>query len=142
MKIVVDTNTVISGYLWHGIPARVLELHASGWVDICTCEAQLLELTEVLRRPKFRRRLEAAGISPEEISAHFRQLKQLVVPAPVGATPLTDLKDLWVLGCAQTAGARAIISGDRHLLTLQVHQGIPIYCAAEFVPRFDSFKRP
>lgn len=142
MKIVVDTNTVVSGYLWLGVPAQVLELHACGLVDICTCETQLLELTDVLRRPKFRRRLETAGISPEEISAHFRQLKQFVEPAQVVATPLADLKDLWVLGCAQAAGAQAIISGDRHLLTLQVHQGIPIYRAAQFVPLFDSFKLP
>jgi len=142
MKIVVDTNTVVSGYLWLGIPARGLELHACGLVDICTCEAQLSELTEVLRRPKFHRRLALAGISVEEISAHFRQLKQLVEPSPVVATPLTDLNDLWVLGCAQAADAQAIITGDRHLLTLQVHQGIPIYRAAEFVSRFDSFKLP
>lgn len=140
MKVVVDTNIVISGYLWSGAPARVLEMHTAGLLDICTCEVQLGELIEVLRRPKFLPRLQAAGISPEDISAHFRQLKRFMEPAVVGTTPLTDPKDLWVLGCAQASKAQAIITGDQHLLILKNHHGIPIYRAAEFVPRFDSFK--
>jgi putative PIN family toxin of toxin-antitoxin system len=137
MKIVADTNTVVSAYLWHGIPARVLELHARGWIEICTCPEQLAELGEVLQRPKFYKRLALALISPAEIVAHFSQLKDHVVPAKIDPTPLTDLKDTWVLGCAHAADAHAIVSGDKHLLDLHIHRGIPIYRPAEFVAFFD-----
>lgn len=140
MKIVVDTNTVISAYLWLGVPAQVLELHACGWVDICTCEEQIAELYDVLMRPKFRSRLQAANVSPSEILTHFRQLKQFVEPVPVLVSALSDRKDAWVLGCSEAANARAIISGDKHLLSLRSYRGIPIYRAAEFVPFFDFAK--
>jgi predicted nucleic acid-binding protein len=38
--------------------------------------------------------------------------------------------------CAVVAGARAIISGDNHLLSLGEYQGVPVLTAAQCLDRF------
>lgn len=140
MTVVADTNTLISAYLWSGKPAEVIELHACGWIELQTCEAQLAEFAEVLRRPKFAKRLRAAGLSVDYPVRHFTDLAHLVEPFPVGNIIIDDPDDNVILGCAKAANAQAIVSGDRHLLALKKFEGISVYRAAEFVALFDWTK--
>ena len=35
MKIVLDTNVLVSGIFWGGVPEKILELAISGEVEIC-----------------------------------------------------------------------------------------------------------
>lgn len=67
MRVVLDTNTVISGLLWPGNPRRILDLARSGEVILCVSQALLIELLDVLRRPKFVARLALIGATPEEV---------------------------------------------------------------------------
>jgi putative PIN family toxin of toxin-antitoxin system len=50
MRVVLDTNTVISGLFWRGKPFQVLELMRSGTITVYTSEAILEELLDVLKR--------------------------------------------------------------------------------------------
>jgi putative PIN family toxin of toxin-antitoxin system len=55
MKIVLDTNVVVSGLLnSQGNPAQVLALVLAGAVHICHDEQILAEYAEVLARPRFK----------------------------------------------------------------------------------------
>jgi putative PIN family toxin of toxin-antitoxin system len=55
MKIVLDTNIVVSGLLnSQGNPAQVLALVLAGAVQICHDEQILAEYAEVLARPRFK----------------------------------------------------------------------------------------
>jgi putative PIN family toxin of toxin-antitoxin system len=55
MKIVLDTNVVVSGLLQsQGNPAQVLTLALAGAVQVCHDERILAECTEVLARPRFK----------------------------------------------------------------------------------------
>ena len=55
MKIVLDTNVVVSGLLHsQGNPAQVLTLALAGAVQICHDELILAEYAEVLARPRFK----------------------------------------------------------------------------------------
>ena len=55
MKIVLDTNVVVSGLLnSQGNPAQVLKLVLGGAVEICHNEQILAEYAEVLARPRFK----------------------------------------------------------------------------------------
>ena len=62
MRVVADTNTVVSGLLWHGNPRRVLEAARAGALQLYTSAALLAEIEEVLQRPKFAQRLSLAGV--------------------------------------------------------------------------------
>ena len=55
MKIVLDTNVVVSGLLKsQGNPARVLTLALAGGMQICHDKLILAEYAEVLARPRFK----------------------------------------------------------------------------------------
>ena len=55
MKIVLDTNVVVSGLLQaQGNPAQVLALVLSGAIQICHDKRILAEYAEVLARPRFK----------------------------------------------------------------------------------------
>lgn len=121
MRPVLDTNVVISGLLWNGTPAQLIETAQADAVELCTSRALLAELTRILHRAKFDKAVSASGMS----------LATLVTPEPIPPTVLNDPDDDHVLGCALAAKAELIVSGDQDLLALKLLAGIPIVTAAE-----------
>ena len=136
MKLVIDTNTIISGSLWQGPPARLLSTALGGKAKMFLPLSMLLELRETLQRPRFAQRLAGRGETPETIQARFRAACNEAIPAQVMPPPeLRDPDDLHVLACAVGASADAVVTGDKDLLTLKVFEGIPIINAGEALKR-------
>ena len=131
MRLVFDTNTAISGLLWHGTPGRLIDAAHSKSVTLCTSAVLLAELRGVLTRDKFSKQLEARGLKATEVFDGYAALTAIVVPAIIHPTIVNDPSDDAVLACALGAEAELIVSGDRHLLDLKEHQGIRIVTAAE-----------
>jgi putative PIN family toxin of toxin-antitoxin system len=131
MRIVLDTNVVISGLIWSGTPGKILAAARSRHAEIFTCIELLNELSRVLSRKKFSMKLVALGLAPQTILSDYMSLAISVslvpLPAPVARDPNDDI----VLACALSAQANAIISGDRDLLTLQQYQGVHIWTPKE-----------
>jgi len=129
MRIVADTNTVLSGLLWQGPPRRLLDLARARerTVSLYTSVTLLAELAEVIARDKFAERVRAAGLSAAELVQNYERLAEIVTPEPLPAPVSRDPDDDHVLACALAAKAELIVSGDkRHLLVLGAYQGIPI----------------
>ena len=57
MRVVLDTNIVVSGLLWHGSPRQVLNAARAGNIIPFTTGDLLGELHDVMARPKFAQRL-------------------------------------------------------------------------------------
>ena len=134
MRVVLDTNTLISGIISSGGPPRRLFNGMRSQVFETFSSATLLaELLDVLLRDKFIARLTAAGLTPQEIVADVRRLAILVEPTDVPAVIAADPDDDHVLACAVIAGAELIVSGDSHLLGLGSYQRIRIVAPAEAV---------
>ena len=132
MRIVADTNTVLSGLLWQGPPRRLLELARERKVSLCTSLTLLAELAEVIAREKFAERVRAAGLSAAELVQDYERLAEVITPEPLPAPVSRDPDDDHVLACALAAKAELIVSGDkRHLLILTEYQGIPIRTVAD-----------
>jgi putative PIN family toxin of toxin-antitoxin system len=134
VRLVLDSNTVVSGLLWHGTPSQLIDAALEKRVELFTSDALLLELEDVLPRSKFARRLAASGLSIEQLVARYALLAQLVEPASIGRTA-ADPDDDHVLACALAARADFIVSGDADLLALKSYQNIPIVSASEAVAR-------
>jgi putative PIN family toxin of toxin-antitoxin system len=136
VKLVVDTNTLISGSLWQGQPARLISAALGGKAQMYLSLPMLLELQETLERPKFAQRLAGRGETAASLAAHFRVACHETIPARImPPADLRDPDDLHVLACAVSAGADAIVTGDHDLLTLGSFAGIPIIDSAEALKR-------
>jgi uncharacterized protein len=131
MRIVVDTNTAISGLLWSGQPRQIIDLIRARTHTLCVSVALLAELAEVIARPKFAQRIQAAGLSAAALVQDYTRLAEIVEPAPLPEPVSRDPDDDVVLATALAAHAPLIISGDRDLLDLGSFADIRILNAAE-----------
>ena len=126
MKIVLDTNTVISGLLWKGAPRQILDLARSGSLTLFTSPELLAELANVLERKKFSARLALAETNVDELVYGYAALAKTIRPAKIEPMIKADPDDDKVLACAKAAKAEIITSGDDHLLNLKEYEGIRI----------------
>jgi putative PIN family toxin of toxin-antitoxin system len=135
VRAVLDTNLVVSGFLYSGTPKRLIDLARAGTFEPVTSPVLLGELRGVLGRPKFAHRFRLIGLKPDEVVADYAALARVVQPAPLPVPVSADPDDDAVLACAVAVAADAVASGDQHLLALGSYQGIPILTAAELLAR-------
>jgi putative PIN family toxin of toxin-antitoxin system len=131
VRVVLDTNTIVSRLLWSGPPHQLLDAARDKRITLYSSAALVAELAEVIARERFLAHLRTAGVSAVELVAVFAQLAKLVIPAEVGPTVTADPDDDQVLACALAAEARMIVTGDKLLRNLKFYQSIPIVGAAE-----------
>ena len=130
MRVVADTNTVVSGLLWRGNPRRILDAARAGDINLFTTAVLLAELEDVLSREKFAERLAAAGVVPRDLVLGYAALASVIEPSEIEPVILADPDDDAVLACAVAAHSKVIVSGDSHLLNLRQYQDIRIVTAA------------
>lgn len=134
MRLVLDTNTVVSGLLWHNAPSKLLDAAIEDRAELFTSQVLLLELADVLPRARFAKRVAASQFRVEDLIARYGVLAQRVEPAiisPVSADPDDD----HVLACALAANADLIVSRDKDLHNLKHYHGIDIVNASEAMLR-------
>jgi putative PIN family toxin of toxin-antitoxin system len=133
MRVVADTNIVVSGLLWRSNPRRVLDAAREGAIDLYTSVILLAELEDVLSRDKFAKLLTSVGVTPHDLVLGYAALSSVVVPPTIEPVILAAPDDDAVLACAVAAQGEVIVSGDRHLLDLKKYAGIRILTAATLV---------
>jgi uncharacterized protein len=131
LRLVVDTNTVVSALLWRGAPHRLFEALETRQFFLYSSRSLLDELAEVLARRKLARAVQASGMSAATLAAEYEALVHLVRPRqlrrPIGRDPDDDA----VIACAMAANADLIVSGDRDLLVLKRYRRLRIVNAVE-----------
>lgn len=132
-KVVLDTNALISGLLWNGNEARVIEKAEKKEIRLFISQKLLEELEGVLKRAKFTKRLEGKEYTVDKAVAKIALIATLIEPRHKIEEIKEDPDDNRVLECAMFAKASVIISGDRHLLDLKGYSGINIVSASEFI---------
>lgn len=129
MRVLFDTNVLISAILFGGLPRSLLERAIRGEFDLVTSPHLLDELEEVLTL-RFHVPPELARVARGELES----LAVVVVPGDVPSIS-QDPDDDRVLAAAIAGEAEAVVTGDRDLLVFEVHHGIPILTPAEFESR-------
>ena len=136
MRIVVDTNVIVSAFLWGGTPRRILDEVEAKRIELFTSRALIAELENVLSREKFAAQLRRTRFTSAFLLARYTQLATLLTPAEITVAELRDPDDAHVLACALAARAEAIVSCDADLHALGSYQGIPVLSRADCVRRF------
>lgn len=129
LRIVFDTNILLSGVVFGGTPADCVELARSGQIEGLTCREILDELAEKLGE-KFDQSDEDVA---ETVSELLEFLQVIAIPHELhGACP--DPDDDKILECAVIGNATHIVTGDRrHLLPLGSYSGVRIVSARELL---------
>ncbi len=135
MKIVLDTNALVSAIGWEGPPARILRACRAGQFFLLTSPQLLEELTRVLTYAKLR--VIARHPDLPQILQWLHAPERIVFPRRTIEIVKVDPSDNRVLEVAVEGRAEAVISGDEHLLRLRIFEGIPIVNAASFCRRWN-----
>lgn len=132
MRLVLDTNVVTSALLWGGVPRLLLQAAREQSVALFTSTPLLAELTDILNRRKFERKIAASRLTVDRLVDAYAQLAVLVRPVP---TPriAPDPDDDVVIGTALAAKADLIVTGDQPLLAVAAYQGVRILSVRQAV---------
>lgn len=134
MKVVFDTNVVVSACFWRGAPFNCLSAWASQRCLAVISPPLLAEYEETFEELllDYGDRLHVNWIELLATSAEMA----FPVERAIGAT--ADPFDEMVLECALGGGAETIVSGDKkHLLVLGDFRGIPILSPGDFLRRLE-----
>lgn len=131
MKIVVDTNVVISGIFFGGNPRMIIEAVVSGRVDAYATAEILREYEEIVEHFVKKRQ---GKLDDSILSKLFMSLT--VIQSESVIEICRDVDDNKFIECAVDAKALYIVSGDNDLLDVQKYDGIQIITAKDFCDRF------
>lgn len=135
MKIVLDTNVLVSGLLNpHGPPGRVVDLIVSGAVKVLFDDRIVAEYREVLARPRFR-------FDPDDVVTLIEFI--LTEGEAVTGTPLAislpDPDDLPFLEVAVTGAAAALVTGNAdHFVPAEGRAPVSIRTPTQFIAHWQS----
>ncbi|TMI81933.1 MAG: putative toxin-antitoxin system toxin component, PIN family [Bacillati bacterium ANGP1] len=114
MRVVPDTNVLVSAIVVGGPPGRLVELAAQGRLQLILSPPLIEELRGVLRR-----KFGFSDTAAYQAEALLRRISIVVEPAREVAVIREDPEDNRVLEAARAGDADVIVSGDRHLLSLE-----------------------
>jgi uncharacterized protein len=129
VKVVLDTNVLISGIFFSGPPYRILEVWRRGEIEL-VLSGEIFE--EYCRTAD----ILAREFPPVDLQAILSLIKgnasfidAPVLPEPVCADPDDDK----FIACAIASNADVIISGDKHLLRVDGFKGLRVVRPSEFM---------
>jgi len=134
MKVILDTNVLLSGVFFDGTPGRVLDLWKQG-------KFQLVASPEILGEyatasDELARKFLEIDLSKilETISAHA----EIYFSPPLDRQVCDDPTDDKFLACAVVSVADVIVTGDKALLRIGKFGATHILTARQFMLRFEK----
>lgn len=128
VRVVLDTNILVSGLLYPGKPRRLIDLAINGSVEVVSSIEMIGELREVLSREKF-------GLSKEDQAAMIDFVIRLsrITVLKSRFKAVRDPDDDMVVNTAYDGKAAYIVSGDNALLELKQFNKMRIVKAGEML---------
>ena len=131
LKVVLDTNILISILLFGGQLEPIRQAWRKGKIKLIFCLETLEELIRVLHYPKF-------GLTEEEITylvevEIFPYAELIEINTTLDSNLIKDKDDLKFLECALSGKVDYLVSGDKAVLEVKEIQGIKIINANDFL---------
>jgi putative PIN family toxin of toxin-antitoxin system len=130
VRVVLDTNVLVSALLFTGTSSELVPLWQKGAITALLSRGILDEYLRVLSYPKFQlSEEEIKGLIQEELLPYV----EVVNPRRRLRVVERDPSDNKFLECAVSGKAQVIISGDKDLLSLGRYRQIHIQSPAQFL---------
>jgi len=136
LKVLFDTNVLISAFLTEGLCSKILLRARNGQFELYTCSFILKEFKENLKN-KFsatEAEIKEAVTLIEEISLTVNPDERNIVVKGI----CRDIDDDFILACALSAEADYIVTGDPDLLLMKNYKGINIVNPRDFELLFEN----
>ncbi len=134
MKVVVDTNIIVSGLLTpYGNSAEIIRLIVNSKLTLCYDSRIYTEYYEVLNRPKF-------NFQKEKISTLLKEIEftgELAIGIPLNES-LPDPDDNMFLEIALESNAECIITGNLNHFPKDFCFNIPVFSPSLFVSYYKA----
>lgn len=136
IRVVLDTNALISAYLFRQRLGTIARLIQEDYIVPCFVVSTFAELETVMKYPKFIKTFRRNQTTPEHILAKIAN-KSIILPDPqeIPNFPL-GLFDNYVLASAAVNNADYLVTGDKGLLGLKTFENIPIVSPQQFLKTF------
>jgi putative PIN family toxin of toxin-antitoxin system len=129
MRVVIDTNVLVSGVFFGGNPGRVLDAWRDGRIDLVVSS----EILEEYRRVGEELEIRFPGVSFAPFLALVAMHARVVEPLELTEGVAADPDDDKFFACALAADCRLIISGDKHVLAASGYRSIKVAKPRDFV---------
>ncbi|MBI5100455.1 MAG: putative toxin-antitoxin system toxin component, PIN family [Nitrospirae bacterium] len=134
LKVVLDTNILISALLFRGELSRVVDLWKKGRIVPVISKETFQEFKAVLHYPKFRlSRAEIKTIIEDEVLPFF----EVAETADKVKGICTDPDDDKFIACAVAASADFIVTGDSALCDVGKYRSVRIIKAVDLLKMMD-----
>jgi putative PIN family toxin of toxin-antitoxin system len=131
MKIVFDTNVLISALITTGKPKELFNKAAQGQIKLIISKSILKEFSQVAENPRIRK-----YANEEDVIGFVRVINRVAKIVNVTSqfkAVKEDPDDDIVVRTAFDGKANYIVTGDKHLLSLGTFRGIKILTADEML---------
>ncbi|MEI8011856.1 MAG: putative toxin-antitoxin system toxin component, PIN family [Candidatus Omnitrophota bacterium] len=131
MKVVIDTNVLVSGLFFSGTPARILKAWHTGQFQLLLSDEILHEYKLVLHEMTQKKPV----LNPQKIVSFIRHTAHFVKPVTLHHQVCTDKDDDKFIACALAAKA-IIVTGDKALLKTAGYKNLTVLTPSEFEQRY------
>jgi len=133
MKIISDTNVLISATFWDGDSHKIISKVESKEVELILSEENVKEYEEVLEYKEIQDKIKDKQLEMKLTAQKIRSLAKIVTPSKKISAVKDDPDDDRILETAIEGKVDYIVSRDKHLLKLKEYENIKIVSQKEFL---------
>lgn len=132
MKVIVDTNVLMSGIFFSGPPYEIL----NAWRNEKLTLVVSAEILDEYRRVGQRLVAKYPGVEVASILALIAVHGEFVLSPALDESVCDDPTDDMFFACAVASGCRIIVSGDKHLHRANGYNGVVVLRPRDFLEKY------
>ena len=132
MRVILDTNVLISGIFFSGPPSEILKAWRRGDIQFVLSSEiadEYVKVAKILAN-------DFPGIEINSILTLILTNSEIIQAPAIPHQVCEDPDDDKFLACALASGCKVIISGDKHLLKLSGYRSIDVLTPRVFIERY------
>lgn len=132
MRVLLDTNILVSGIFFSGPPYLILEAWRNRKLDLVISSDIYQEYEDIIRDIHDYH----SDIDIDRFLGLILLSAEMCYPDKLHHPITRDPKDDKFIACAVTGNVQVIVSGDKHLLDVSGYGGIQILSPRQFVEKY------